>query len=179
MDDNYQIKHAALSFAVKVHGIDDRPADVVAYELATLGDLLAMWLASPVVSLTVIPDRFTYNQLGGTPQLSATIFAGGKVELKDNQQVPLTVHAKDAKGFDTNEAGDVVITWDTSDAAVVSLQPSADGLTCEAVAGVPGSALVTVSDGTRSGSLAFDVTPGGVSSITVEAGVPEDQPPAP
>ena len=139
--------------------------------------VFARWLGNPVISIRIVPDIITWTQGGSIPH--NTIITGGKVQLPDNQQVSLSVEAQAAKGFATNEAGDVVVTWNTSDASVVNLQPAADGLSCEAVAGNPGSALVTVSDGTNSGSLAFDVTAGPAVALTVNAGTPEDQPPAP
>lgn len=137
----------------------------------------ARWLGNPAISIRIVPDIITWTQ--GSSAVHNTIIIGGKVQLPDNQQVSLSVEAQDAKGFATNEAGDVVVTWNTSDASVVNLQPAADGLSCLAVAGNPGSALVTVSDGANSGSLAFDVTAGPAAAIVINAGTPENQPTAP
>lgn len=173
MDDNDRTKRLALTLAVRFVG----EGGLYALVLQT-ADEFAQWLGSPVVKLVIKPDTITYYQDGRVRPV-ATLITGGKVELKDNQQVLLSLHAKDAKGFDTTEAEGTVLTWSSSDDSVLGLQPAADGMTCLAVAGNPGAALANVTDGTRSGSLAFDVTAGDVSAITVEAGTPEDQPPAP
>lgn len=170
-----RIKLEALRLAVKLHGPDPITPEAAGIVLAT-ANVFAQWLGNPVVSLRIRPDHWTYNQ--GAGQYRPTEFKGDVMQLADNQQVSMTVEATDAKGFATTEAGDVVVTWDTSDAAVVNLQPAANGMTCLAVAGNPGSALVTVSDGTNSGSLAVDVTSGPAVSLVVNAGTPEDQPPA-
>jgi hypothetical protein len=180
--DSTEIQQVALERAVALYqgegtfpNLDARKQQIDAVlEAATR---FARWLGSPVMYLSIKPAPLTYVQ--GSDQAVITAVSGGRMELKDNQQVSLDVQEKDAKGFATNQAGDIVLTWDTSDSAVVSLQPAADGLTCEAVAGNPGSALVTVSDGTNQGSLAVDVTAGPAVAIQINAGTPEDQPPAP
>lgn len=150
--------------------------DLMRRVLAT-ASTFARWLGNPAISIRIVPDIITWTQTSSV--VHNTIIIGGKVQLPDNQQVSLSVEAQDAKGFATNEAGDVVVTWNTSDASVVNLQPAADGLSCLAVAGNPGSALVTVSDGANSGSLAFDVTAGPAAAIVINAGTPENQPTAP
>jgi hypothetical protein len=172
-----KIKLQALDLAVTLHGPDPITTPEAAGVVLATANVFAKWLGNPVVSLSIRPDPWTYNQEGG--QYHLTKFTGGVMQLADNQQVSMTVEATDAKGFAATEAGDVVVTWDTSDSTVVSLQPAADGLSCLAVAGNPGAALVTVSDGTNSGSLAVDVTSGPAASLVVNAGTPEDQPAAP
>lgn len=171
-----RIKLEALRLAVELHGPDPITPEAAGVVLAT-ANVFAEWLGNPVVRLSIRPGIWTYNQ--GSNQYRPTEFKGDVMQLADNQQVSMTVEATDAKGFETNEAGDVVVTWDTSDGTVLSLQPAADGLSCLAVAGNPGAALVTVSDGTNSGSLAVDVTSGPAVALVVNAGTPEDQPAAP
>lgn len=171
-----RIKLEALRLAVKLHGFDPITPEAPGVVLAT-ANVFAEWLGNPVVRLKIKPDLWTYNQ--GSRQYHLTEFKGDVMQLADNQQVSMTVEATDAKGFATNEAGDVVVTWNTSDDTVLSLRPASDGLSCLAVAGNPGAALVTVSDGTNSGSLAVDVTSGPAVSLVVNAGTPEDQPAAP
>ena len=68
----------------------------------------------------------------------------------------------DSKGFPTSDT----LTWSSADDTVVSLQPSADTLSCLVVAGVPGlGVVVTVTDGTISATDSFDVVPGGVATL--------------
>jgi len=179
-----KIKLEALRLAVRLHGPDPITTPEAAGVVLATANVFAQWLGNPVVSLSIRPDPWTYNQWPHSQgaylaKYSLTKLTGGVMQLADNQQVSMTVEATDAKGFAASEAGDVVVTWDSSDGTVVSLQPAADGLSCLAVAGSPGAALVTVSDGTNSGSLAVDVTSGPAASLVVNAGTPEDQPPAP
>jgi hypothetical protein len=124
--------------------------------------------------LVVAADPMTYTQ--GNPSLSqATRYTGGTVQLTDTQQVTLSVEPEDSKGQMTSDT----LTWTSADTTVVSLQPSADTLSCLVVAGVPGTGVVvTVTDGTISASDSFDVVPGGVATLQIGEGTPEDQPPA-
>ena len=143
------------------------PADVVAgYFRAFLG------LVSGA-RLRISADPITYEQ--GNPSLAqATRYVGGIVQLTDTQQVLLTVQPEDSKGFPTSDT----LTWSSADDTVVSLQPSADTLSCLVVAGNPGlGVVVTVTDGTISATDSFDVVPGGVATLQISEGTPEEQPP--
>lgn len=176
--DRTEIQQVALALAVELHTTrPTRMIDEEEREVLDTADLFAVWLGNPVIYLEIKPDQFTYDQGGGTATLTE-FTTGGAVELKDSKQVQLTLHAKDAKQFEVPEPEGTVLSWSSDDSSVVSLQPSADGLSCLAVAGNPGSCMVQVTDGVRTGSLAFDVTPGDVDSISIEAGEPEDQPPS-
>lgn len=123
--------------------------------------------------LKVTADPLTYQQ--GNPAISqATRFKGGVVQLTDTQQVTLTVEAEDSKGFPTSDS----LTWTSSDTTVVSLQPSADTMSCLCVAGNPGlGCVVTVTDGTISATDSVDVVPGGAATLVISEGTPEEQPP--
>src|SRR5207237_790861 len=61
---------------------------------------------------------------------------------------------------------------------VATLDVSADTQTCTVVAGQPGSAVVTLTDGTISATLAVDVVPGSVATVEVTTGDPVPQTPA-
>jgi hypothetical protein len=142
-------------------------ADVTAYATAFLG-----WISGGRLAITA--DPLTYAQ--GNPALSqATRHAGGKVQLTDTQQVALAVQPEDSKGFPASDS----LTWSTADASVVALQPSADTLSCLCVAGNPGlGVVVTVTDGVISATESFDVVAGGVATLQISEGIPEEQPPA-
>lgn len=167
---NFRERKAALDAAVALlAGQFPSPpaADVTAYATVFLG-----WISGARLRITA--DPITYEQ--GNPSLSqATRFIGGKVQLTDTQQVTLTVQPEDSKGFPTSDT----LTWSSADDTVVSLQPSADSLSCLVVAGVPGlGVVVTVTDGTISATDSFDVVAGGVATLQISEGTPEDQPPA-
>lgn len=105
--------------------------------------------------------------------VSTTQPKGNVMQLKDNQKVSYDIDAQDAKGVDIpGEAFNAV----SSDEGVVVVSQNEDG-SFEAVAGLPGSAVLTF---TEPGSGLFateaiDVVPGDVATITVNAGTPEDQ----
>jgi hypothetical protein len=96
------------------------------------------------------------------------------VQLTDTQQVDLSVQPEDSKGNPTTDSG---LSWsEDSGGAVVTLNVSADGNTCTVAAGQPGTANVTVSDGTISGVEAVSVVAGSAAQLVVSAGNPVDQP---
>lgn len=104
-----------------------------------------------------------------------------QMNLKDNEKVTLSITPVNAKG---NPAPlDGVPVWTTENPSVVAITPSADGLSCECVAGVSGSSVVTVSgdadmgEGVTkvAGSITFDVTPGAAVSIVIVPGTVSNQ----
>jgi hypothetical protein len=112
------------------------------------------------------------DQRNGQPVVHP--IGGSVMQLHDNEQVSYSLTAADAKGIAI--AGDsFTATSDTTD--VVAITQQADG-TFLAVAGVPGSAIVTFTDGTLSVTEAIDVVPGSVATIQVTAGTVETQPAA-
>lgn len=143
------------------------PALVTGYATHFLG-----WLSGARLRLTA--DPLTYTQ-GDPAQHQATHYQGETVQLTDTQQVTLTVQPVDSKGFPTSDS----LTWTSADESVISLQPAADGMSCLCVAGDPGlGVVVTVTDGTISATESFDVVPGGVATLQIGEGTPEEQPPA-
>ena len=97
------------------------------------------------------------------------------VTMTDDQQVSYSVEPEDDKGFATSDT----ITWSSDDGgAVLTVTPSADGLSCVFAAVAPGSATITASDGTLSASDLITVTAGGVASLVLTPGTPEAEPAA-
>jgi len=161
---------AALEAAATVLSGQQPPADAPA--VTALANQLLAWVTRARLNLTVSP--ITYRQ-GSVPGPEPTRYTdGGNVQLTDTQQVTLTVQPEDSKGFPTSDT----LTWSSADDTVVSLQPSADTLSCLVVAGNPGlGVVVTVTDGTISATDSFDVVPGGVATLQISEGTPEEQPP--
>lgn len=97
---------------------------------------------------------------------------GSTMQLHDNEQVSYTLSAADSKGVAI--AGDTfTCTSDNTAACTVVSNPDGSFL---AVAGLPGSAVLTFTDGTLSVTEAIDVVVGAVSTILVTAGTVEVQP---
>jgi hypothetical protein len=97
------------------------------------------------------------------------------MQIHDNEQFTLSVTESDAKGFPVIDA----VEWTVDNADVVSLQVSDDKQSCLVVAGNPGSAVVTITDGTLSATEAVDVVAGTAALISIQEGAVETQPPAP
>lgn len=101
-------------------------------------------------------------------------YAGGTMpQMKDTQQFSIHVDAVDAKGVEVVDS----FTASVADEAVCTLVAEADSDTWTVVAGLPGSTVVTVTDGTLSATLAVDVIAGDVVAIQIVAGDIVDQPP--
>jgi len=132
---------------------------------------LFAWLVGP--AFLVVTPGTVVSQATGQPTGTPTP-TGGTMQLHDNEQVTLTVAEADAKGVALQDT----LTWTVDQATVATLQVSADTQSALLVAGLPGSAVVTVTDGALSATLAVDVVPGGVATITVTPGTPEPQPTA-
>jgi hypothetical protein len=91
------------------------------------------------------------------------------IELVDVEKVLLSIAPKD-------EDGQSVVTgpfsWTVDATAVLTLQPAADGLSCWAISGIPGVAIVSVSDGTLTDTIQVTVKTGASSSLNLSAGTP-------
>ena len=121
---------------------------------------------------SMISNQATHLPTGSTP-------TEGPVQIHDNEQFTLSLTELDAKGFPT--VGTTPPTWSSSDETVVPMGVSPDGMSFDVVAGVPGSAVVTVSvtkdDGTvLTATDAVDVVPAGVAKISIVEGPVTVQP---
>ena len=95
------------------------------------------------------------------------------VTMTDAQMVSYACEPEDSRGFATSDT----LTWSSDDAgAVLTVTPADDGLSCEFTAVAPGSATISVTDGTLSASDLITVTPGGVASLVITPGAVTDQP---
>ena len=98
------------------------------------------------------------------------------VQLTDSQKVLLTITGGlDAKGAPVTITD--VPTWVSNAPTVVAVTPSADGLSCECVAGVAGTAQVVITDPTSgiTDTVDFVVVAGALASFAVTAAVPVSQ----
>jgi len=97
---------------------------------------------------------------------------GTEMQLSDTQEVDYTLAGKDAKGFDVDGEA---FSATSSDETVVTVTQAGDTFT--AVAGNPGSAVVTFSEAASGLSVteAIDVVAGGVATISVTAGDVREQ----
>lgn len=103
----------------------------------------------------------------------ATTFRGEIVQLKDNEKVSLSVSEVDSKGAPVDASpGSISFTTDDSNVATIDTSDPANPFM---VAGMPGSTVLTGTDGTLSGTLAVDVLAGDVAGLTITTGDPVPQ----
>jgi hypothetical protein len=135
----------------------------------------ANWLLARPQNLKLRPAPFTFPEAGG-PGVPTRIGENGmSVTMTDAQQVDYTCEPEDSKGVEVSDT----LTWSSDDGgAVLTVTPSADGLSCTFAAVAPGSATITVTDGTLSGSDLITVTPGAVASLVLTPGTPAGEPSA-
>ena len=101
------------------------------------------------------------------------------MQMTDSQTAVAHLEAQTAEG---NPAKlDTAPTWATSDAAIVLVEPSADGMTCVISSPTPaplGSAVVTVEavvkGNTISATLAMDIVAGTAAILNITTDEPTD-----
>ena len=108
-------------------------------------------------------------------------FGGSMTQLRDTQQVTLTVRARDAKGFEvgddpTTTADDV--QWTSADESIATLVVGADNRSATVVAGGVGSTVASATMGAIVITQAIDVIPGDAVAMEFDVGDPTDQAPA-
>lgn len=124
----------------------------------------------------IIYTGLPYEQGDPPPEGEGVVLVA--ITLTDTQQTDLTVQPVDSKGAPTDDPS---LVWSVDDDTVASLvvDPS-DPKHVTVVAGNPGVATVTVSDGTITGAEAFTVTAGATAALNIVPGAVTEQPaPAP
>ena len=96
------------------------------------------------------------------------------VTLTDTQQVSYSCEAEDSQGSAGHRHPHLVLR--TTPARCVTVTPSADGTSCVFAAVAPGSATISVTDGTLSAQDVITVTPGAVASLVLTPGAISDEP---
>lgn len=103
--------------------------------------------------------------------------------MTTTQQLPLSIQLKDRLGKPAQPDG--VPEWLSDNSDLVSLEPSADGMSCMAKAvGIIGTVNVTVNADGRSGpdvfaivgTLQIDITQADAVTVELTAGTAEEQP---
>ena len=138
--------------------------------LKRLDDIEDILTPGPAVQII-----FTAN-LEGSVQTGVT-----KMDIRDDQQVALTIAIVDKKGKPAQVDG--IPVWASSDETVITVTPAADGMSANVIAVAPGAGRVVVTAdadlgaGTTdlTGTLDFNVLAGGAVTISISAGTPTDQ----
>jgi hypothetical protein len=177
LTDRTEDQRIAMAHAVALHSSGFKPGDSSDLYVRRTASVIFNWLSGPVVMrLTVGPvcDQVTGQPTGKT--------VGGPVaQLRDTEQFTLSVDVSDAKGASIpDQAGsDDNVGWSVDDGDVATLQVSEDSRQCTVVAGNVGSAVVTVTLGDLSATLAVDVIPGAAARLVINEGSIEPQPSLP
>jgi hypothetical protein len=146
-------------------------------DVTTVATLYYQWLEGPAFLLLTV-DPTTFDQAAPEGPGSPTVKKGTVVQLTDLQQVTISVAEVDSKNQPVSDQ----LAWSVDNGDVISLVPSADTQSCLCVAGVDGTATVTVTDNSvdppLTASDAFVVVSSAATSLVIAEGTPEDQPPA-
>jgi hypothetical protein len=173
LTDITQARAEALRLAVRLHSGAHPPWGVrLAEQVLADAGLFELWLLGRPARLKLAPGPFTYAQGApgpGTPTIIITSGDQMAVQMLDTQTVGYTCEPEDSKGYPVADT----LTWTESSAgAVVTATPAADGLSCVFAAVAPGTATITVTDGTLSGSDVITVTAGPVAALVLTPGTP-------
>ena len=147
-------------------------------DVTTVATIYYQWLEGPAFLLLTV-DTTTFDQSAPEGPGTTTIRKGMTVQLTDLQQVTLSVGEVDAKGQPVSDS----LSWSVDNSDVIAISPSADTQSCLCVAGVDGTATVTVADNSVNPPLTasdtLTVVSSAATSLLINEGTPEDQPPAP
>jgi hypothetical protein len=97
------------------------------------------------------------------------------MELKDNQQIPITITELDDQQKAILEGGQIP-TWTITDPSVATVEVAVDGLSANVIAGNPGLTNLNITVAGVSRDYAVHVLPGDVADILVDIGTPVDKP---
>jgi hypothetical protein len=169
-------RYEGLALAVEFHaGRDEVLLPEPDEAVLRTASIFAAWLLQRPAKLALTVSPLTFEQ-GDPSRHHPTKRTGDimSVTLTDTEQVAYAVKPEDSKGFQVADT----LTWSSDDAgAVLTVTPAADGLSCVFAAVSPGSATITVSDGTLSGTDLVTVTAGAVASLVLTPGTPAAIPP--
>ena len=171
-----EARFASLALAVELHAatdlslspFDENPSAERVLETA---GKFTRWLTERPCRLRLRPAPFTFQQPGYPGPAVPTQIGdhGMSVTMTDSQEVTYTCEAEDSKGAQVSDT----LTWSSDDnGAVVTLTPSADTLSCVFAAVAPGTANITVTDGTLNGVDVITVDAGAVASLVLTPGTP-------
>lgn len=166
----------ALALAVELHAaidisltpFDQQPS---AERVLDTAGLFTRWLTERPHRLHLRPAPFTFQQPAypGPAVHTKTGDHGMSVSMTDSEEVTYTCEPEDSKGVAVSDT----LTWSSDDnGAVLTLTPSADTLSCLFAAVAPGTANISVTDGTLSGTDVITVTAGGVATLVLTPGTP-------
>jgi hypothetical protein len=159
---------AATFWASSLHATPDQVIETAA--------AWTSWLLARGASLVITPAPNTFQQEGPLryrPTVTTQAPGGAMaVTMSDTEKVTLHCGTEDSKNAPTT--GDTV-TWTVDNAAQVTLTPSADGLSCDCAAGTPGTATVTATDGTLTGTEVFTIQAGPTTQLVLTADNPVPQ----
>ena len=171
-------RELGLRYAVKLNecqGHEDRGGLDITDRVLDQAGRFTIWLAARPAYLRLYRAPITLQQPAypGPAMPTKTGDNGMAVSMSDTQEVTYTVEPEDSKGIPVSDT----LTWSSDDnGAVVTLTPSADSLSCLFAAVAPGTANISVTDGTLSATDAITVTAGPVASLVLTPGAPVDEP---
>lgn len=162
----------ALDFALAFYQQTNQLEGLDIEKLLKAAEEVMEYLMTP--DIVILRHGPVYRQDGSLSPHQPPV-GGNTMQLHDDEQVSVSISALDAKGQDIPGEN---FTATVDDVTVVTVAEGVEGV-FEIVAGLPGSAVVTYTDGTLSITESFDVVPGSVATLQITEGTPEKQPVAP
>lgn len=173
--DQSPVRLHALELAVGLAAVDRLAAD----EIVSLANDFYKWITGPAsVTMTMGPIRLqdTKESTGRN--------ATAMTQIHDNEEFDIELSAADAKGAAVGDdpsstADDPTFTSSDPNVFTYAVDP-ANPRKATVVAGLPGSAVGTVTLGSVTATHAVDVVPAGVATVSLAEGTVRTQtPPAP
>lgn len=171
MEDLSAQRLQSMQLAVQLHCHKFRGDEALVGTATSIFD----WLIGPIAIFVTLGQVLVQ----GTGQPAGYSVKGSQMQLRETDQIDLSVSVQSVKGSPIpDRPGDITddLIWLISDESVAQLAVSEDTRTCTVVAGVPGTADISVSLGDLSARLACDVVPGDASVLTISEGTPVSQP---
>ena len=172
MADISEARAEALRLAVRLYGRSENPWALLPERVTETAGAFTRWLLARPCRLKLWPAPYTFEKGIPGPGVPTTIIMTGDamaVQMLDTQSVTYTCEPEDSQGFPVADT----LTWsESSGGTAVIATPAADGLSCAFTAVAPGTATITVTDGTLSGSDVITVTAGPAAQLVLTAGTP-------
>ena len=156
------------------------PPEMKGSDVTAVAQIYYRWLEGPAFLLLTISTLTFDQEAPDGPGVPTTVKGPAMAQITDLQQYTASVGEVDSRNQPVT--GDN-LAWSIDQPAVASVTPSADGYSAVIAGLSDGTATYTVTDNTvtppLTGSGTVTVVSSAATSLVINEGAPEDQPPAP
>ena len=155
------------------------PPEMKGSDVTAVAQIYYRWLEGPAFLLLTISTLTFPQDAPDGPGVPTVMKGPVMAQITDLQQFTASVAEVDSKNQPVT--GDN-LTWAVADPTVASVTPSADGYSAVIAGVADGTSAYTVTDNTVNpplvGTGSVTVVSSAATSLTINEGAPEDQPPA-